>query len=261
MNIIAVDDESLALEGVLNGLKKAVPGAAVRGFRDPSEALEDTENEPADVAFLDIEMREISGIELAGRLKEQNPRINIIFTTGYKEYMEDAFDIHASGYIMKPVTPDKLKKELEQLRFPVESAKDHIIVKTFGEFGLFIEGQAVTFLYQKSKELLAVLIDACGNVMTNARLIEMLWQDDEGSGSHASYLRNLISDLTSTLKKYGADDIIVRRRGVIGIDKTGLSCDYYDYLDGKISGAENADEYLSQYAWAEPTREALRSKQ
>ena len=261
MNIIAVDDESLALEGVMIGLKKAVPGASVRGFRDPSEALEDTKNVPADVAFLDIEMREISGIELAGKLKEQNPRINIIFTTGYKEYMEDAFDIHASGYIMKPVTPDKLRKEIEQLRFPVENTENRIIVQTFGEFGLFINGQAVTFLYQKSKELLAILIDACGNLMTNDRLIEMLWLDDEGSGSHASYLRNLISDLTSTLKKYNAEDIIVRRRGVIGINKNDLSCDYYDYLDGKKQIPENAGEYLSKYAWAEPTREVLRGKQ
>ena len=223
MKIIVVDDESLALDGIMMGLEKVCPTADVRGFRDPVEALEQMKNEPADVAFLDIEMRDISGLELAVKLTGLNPKINIILTTGYKDYMEEAFDIHVSGYIMKPVTPDKLKKELEHLRYPIEDDKKRMIIQQTGGFNLFIDGQAIVFSYQKTNELMAALVEADGTMIETAKLAQILWEDDKDGSAHASYLRNLISDLTTTLKKYDVDDVIVRRRGLIGIDKSKLS--------------------------------------
>ncbi|MDD3369350.1 MAG: response regulator [Lachnospiraceae bacterium] len=107
MRIIAVDDERIALEGLISAIKKVVP-EEIRGFRSSEEALQYVKNNPVDVAFLDIEMREMNGVTLAKHLKAICHSINIIFTTGYGEYRECAFALHASGYVTKPVTPEKI---------------------------------------------------------------------------------------------------------------------------------------------------------
>ena len=107
MVIFAVDDERLALESLIGAVRKCVPEAEIFGFRKASEALEAAQEKKADIAFLDIEMRETNGISLADKLIERNPKVNIIFTTGYSEYAGKAFELHASGYILKPVTVEK----------------------------------------------------------------------------------------------------------------------------------------------------------
>ena len=48
-----------------------------------------------------------------------NPRINIIFLTGHSEYTAEALALHCSGYILKPLTPEKIRQEIEHLRYPV----------------------------------------------------------------------------------------------------------------------------------------------
>lgn len=102
MNIIAVDDEALALGYMLKILKEAAPGSRFKGFEDPFAALDYLRENPVDIAFLDIEMYGLNGIELAKRFKEAAPSVKIIFSTGFPDYALDAFSVHASGYLLKP---------------------------------------------------------------------------------------------------------------------------------------------------------------
>ena len=134
MNILAVDDEKIALEGLIQSIQKVVPDAEVAGFRRGDLAMEYASKNPVDVAFLDIEMRGENGLELAKKIKEIYPNRNIVFTTGYSEYAGEAFGMHASGYVMKPVTPEKIEKELGELRHPVETSKNRVSCRTFGNF-------------------------------------------------------------------------------------------------------------------------------
>lgn len=113
--IIAVDDERLALEGLLSAIHKAEPGANVLGFRNPDEALEYARVNHPDVAFLDMELRTTTGIEVGKKLRKMNDAIGIIFQTGFREYMDDATRMHANGYILKPVTAEKVQEELTKL--------------------------------------------------------------------------------------------------------------------------------------------------
>ena len=88
-------------------------------------------------------MRGMNGIEFAKNLKVQNPKLNIIFATGYDEYTKDAFSLHASGYIMKPVTAEKIAEEIEDLRHPMEEKKQQstapvLKVQTFGNFEVYV---------------------------------------------------------------------------------------------------------------------------
>ncbi len=94
-------------------VKKAKPDAEVWSFDDQDALLEDAEDSGCDVAFLDIHMRGMNGVEVAKRLKEINRKMNIIFVTGFSEYKADAMDMKASGYIMKPVTVDDVKRSLK----------------------------------------------------------------------------------------------------------------------------------------------------
>ena len=64
MKIIAVDDEKIALQGLLMSIEKAAPDAKVTGFRYASDVIEYMKNEHCDVAFLDIEMKGMNGVEL-----------------------------------------------------------------------------------------------------------------------------------------------------------------------------------------------------
>lgn len=77
MNILAVDDEKLALEVLVNAIPEIVPDADIYSFRKPSEAMELAADIPCDIAYLDIKMRGMTGLELAKRLKDINGKINI----------------------------------------------------------------------------------------------------------------------------------------------------------------------------------------
>ena len=156
MKIIAVDDEKIALEGLLDMIREVVPDAKLNGFEYPEDALEFAESNEYNIAFLDVEMAGMSGVELAEQLKFRNPEINIIFATGFEEYRKEAYDLHASGYLTKPITAEKVKRELNDLRRPIVKQK-RVRVQTFGNFEVYIDNCPVAFKYNKTKELLAYL--------------------------------------------------------------------------------------------------------
>ena len=92
-------------------------------------------------------MRGVSGIDVAKQLKEIIPDINIIFVTGYDEYTKDAMAMHASGYIEKPVTAGKVRKETEDLRYPLPAENEpRLKFQCFGNFEVYDRtGKAGTF--------------------------------------------------------------------------------------------------------------------
>ncbi|WP_026499527.1 response regulator [Butyrivibrio sp. WCD2001] len=255
MRIIAIDDEDLALEGCMNAIKKAIPGAQVEGFTSGKAALEKVVDIKPQIAFLDVEMRTDNGVEVAKRLQVINPRINIIFVTGYSEYMKEAFALYASGYIMKPVTPAKIKSEFEHLRFPIETEKNaKLRIHTFGEFEAFTkDGLPLEFAYSKTKELLAVLIDANGAMRTFDQIMDRIWQDEDDPSGHRSYMRNLFADMSRIFNENDCVNALIRRRGEAGINKEYFDCDYFNYLAGQREDSGFAGEYMNQYSWAEPT--------
>lgn len=92
MNIIAVDDEKLALRDLTQILELVLPEASVSGFRTPQKALAHAWAVPVDIAFLDVEMKGMNGLELAKQLKDIRGRTNIVFATGFSQYAVDALD-------------------------------------------------------------------------------------------------------------------------------------------------------------------------
>ena len=251
MKILALDDEFLGLEGLCSTIKEVEPNAELHSFQDATEALEDASTWIPDIAFLDIEMRTDNGIDVAIKLKDINPQINIIFVTGYSDYMKQAFSIYASGYVLKPVLPEQIHQELEHLRYPILEKK-RIYIHTFGDFEIFGDGKPINFAYSKSKELLAILIDAQGITCNMAKIEDLLWENDYND--HRAYIRNLIADIRRTLRKFDSEDLIIRSHNQIAIDASKIECDYFEYLKKNPQALKAFNgEYMNQYSWAEST--------
>ena len=249
MKIIAVDDERIALEGLLDVIAEAAPGAQLNGFEYPEDALSFVDENDCNIAFLDVEMAVMSGVELAEQLKLRNPDINIIFATGFEEYRKEAYDLHASGYLTKPITVEKVKKELADLRRPiVKSAR--LRVQAFGNFEVFIDETPIAFKYSKTKELFAYLVDRKGALCTLAELQAVLFEDD---GGHEAYMKSLRRDLIGILTLLGCENAIAQQRGKLGVIPDRLECDYYDWCNGKRKNGTWQGEYMVQYSWSEYT--------
>ncbi len=264
MNIMVVDDERVAREGICDILSEIVPDANIQTFEKSDEALNAAKSTTFDVALLDIMMEPYDGIEVAGVLAERHPRINIIFTTGFDGFTKEAMELHASGYITKPVTKKKLDREFSMLRFPVEEKtkkEPPLRAHCFGNFDFYIRGNSPSFSYSKSKELLAYLIDRQGTVCTNGEIASVLGDEESGDELGYSYLNGIRRDLAKVFEEAGFPDVLIRTRGGMRLDTTRIACDYYDLLEGK-PGAVDAynGEYMIQYSWAELTNGELWKK-
>lgn len=257
MRIIAVDDEKIALESLSSAIKAIVTEDEVVSFRYPEDALEYARENACDIAFLDIEMVGMSGVELAEELKKYNSEINIVFCTGYGNYRDAAFELHASGYLMKPITPEKVKHELENLRRPIFEKK-RLKVQTFGNFEVYIDGKPLAFKYRRTKELFAYLVDRVGAMCTVGEITGIIFEDE---GGREDYFQKLRRDLLSTLEEVGCANAIVHKRGMLGVVVSEIQCDYYDCLSGKKDFSScYFGEYMSQYSFAEYTNAQLNAK-
>ena len=226
MRILLVDDEPLQLLRLTEAVKKTLPADNVfLSYSNPVLAWEENNETPVDIAFLDIDMPVLNGILLAKKLKTVNPQVNVIFVTAYNEYALDAYKLHASGYVTKPVNLEKIREELDGLRYPVEmKSTKKLQVKCFGNFEVFAGGVPVKFSRKKSKELFAYLIDREGAAVNVNELNAILWEEDK-----RSYFRNLIADIQASLKTVGAEEVFIKRRNECFIDPTKIDCDAYEY--------------------------------
>lgn len=118
-NIIMVDDNKIILNGGLPIIEEVIPNASVTGFTKPSEAVEFAKTNRVMLAFLDIEMGSVSGLDVCRALLKINPRTNVVFLTAYKEYSFDAWSTGACGFMLKPLSPEEVKNQLKKLRYPV----------------------------------------------------------------------------------------------------------------------------------------------
>jgi DNA-binding LytR/AlgR family response regulator len=118
---LIAEDEPLLAQGLKDALALAWPELQVIALAPNGiEALRLAETERPDVAFLDIRMPGLTGLEvaaeLADRLNEGEPVPRIVFVTAYDEYALKAFDLAAVDYLQKPVSAERLAKAVERLK-------------------------------------------------------------------------------------------------------------------------------------------------
>ena len=147
MKAIAVDDEIYMLETLQEAVSTSSDIETVEAFSSCSAALAYATENPVDIAFLDINMRGIGGLGLAEKLLELQPRCKIVFCTGYEEYALDAIQLRCSGYLMKPVTAEDIKAELQDLRYPIFEKKNYLLYfRCFGAFEVFNQNNELVLI-------------------------------------------------------------------------------------------------------------------
>ena len=250
MIAITVDDERPMLAALTAAVSASPDISSVAEFTTCSAALEWAENNPVDVAFLDISMRGMGGLKLAEKIVELHPDCRIIFCTGYPQYALDAIQLHVSGYLLKPITVEEVQKELDYIKG--RKAKEKLLsVQCFGSFQVMAQGRPLNFKRSKSKELLAVLIDRKGAGVTAKEICAVMWPEDGNDSKNINYLYQLFSDLRHALELAGAADILLQNGYAYAVDVERIDCDYYSYLD--TGRPEFHGEYMLQYSWAEGT--------
>ncbi len=261
MYTLTVDDRELTVKLLLSILQKVDPKGTHIGATCPEDALAQIGDVPLDVAFLDVEMPgEINGLDLGRRLRRIFPKLNIVIITGYKEYAIEAFNLDASGYLLKPITEGAVEHQLSVLRFGQEKKiEEKVLIRCFGTFEVFFNGEPVDFSYSKSKELLACLVDRHGAICSNDTMIGCLWPEESSNKQTKARIRKYVKDLRDTFASIGITDIIRHKDRVgVGLDIARMDCDYFRYLEGD-PGAIRAfnGRYMVQYAFADETRAEL----
>lgn len=139
MKIVVCDDDRIVREQLISLIRGQEPDAEIITFKTGEDMVKSLED--FDISFLDIEMKEISGIDIAKHMREEQEKWSkeksiIIFVTGYREYMEEAFDVNAFHYLVKPVDEKKFhtvfSRALKEISAKTEQKKLSVIIKCSG---------------------------------------------------------------------------------------------------------------------------------
>ena len=211
MVTLTVDDQ----EDSVKVMKYMLENIDPNGIHLTASTMEEAFNkidESVQIIFLDIEMPGLNGIEGASVLKKKYPRLNIIFVTGHPRYIYEAFPLHPSGFLTKPISMQDIIDELEELRFPLP--KYEIKVQC-SPFGVFVDDKPFYFYAAKTAELLAYLIYKDGIYCDNQELCMVLWGEDMRKSGR---LRQLIMELRGFFENTSSENILLKRYGAIGLD-------------------------------------------
>ena len=212
MKVIVLDRDNQKLEFLKSAVLKARPDASVRLFQDTDRLLEAVRDLVPDVAFLRIEMEPLNGIILGRVLSGMFPKLNLIFMADSNQYAADAIKLRPSGYLSEPITEEIIGEELSRLRYEPDPKTR---IKLLENQEVMAGEKILDFKYSKTRTLMKYLIVRNGTVFSTDEIEQYLWQGDR---NHKSYLRNILADLSSSLKAAGCEDVLIRRRGQVGIN-------------------------------------------
>ncbi|MGM8213105.1 response regulator [Virgibacillus sp. W0430] len=211
MKAILIDDEQLALDFLERQIKK------ISTLHIKAKLLYFDMNEhknllyKVDVVFLDIEMPEINGIELAEMMLEENPGLSIIFVTAYNDYALKAFELNALDYVLKPVRLERLQATIERIEnrsnylFSQTIKRDQPLrVNVCKELTFQLENNErlqIKWRTAKARELFLFLLHHEGKTKHKSELIELLWEDFDQEKAY-SQLYTAIYHIRKTLRPY-----------------------------------------------------------
>lgn len=259
---LAIDDESLALSDLTNSLQEADPEGIIYAYTSPTEAISAISQGQfsPDIAFFDIQIRNWTGMQLAVELRKLLPRLEIVFVTAYPQYALESYSLHIRGYLMKPVTAQAIREELDVISgvSKDEESSNAVQVNCFGNFEVFYLGVPLRFPRSKSKELFAYLVYRKGTACSVKEIATVLFEDREYDIALKNQMETFKSDLFKTLRKINCENILLKSHNRLSIDVNKIDCDFYQLLQGNREAINSfTGEFMSQYSWAEPTAAAL----
>lgn len=253
MKTIFVDDELWMLMQFKTECSDIPDIELVGEFTSAEEALEYARKNPVEFALLDIEMPKMNGVELAKELRKINEDVIIVFVSAHKKYLEDFINVKADYYVLKPYDRQDVVDVIERALLLSKRLKKRVFMRTFGTFEVFVDGRPVYFRYSKAKELLALMVDKRGAILTPQEALFNIWEERDYDTNSPSVWRVTMMRLRQILEQESIDDILCEdnSRGKY-LDIARFDCDLYEMLDGNKKAAAFFDgKYMTDYSWAE----------
>lgn len=282
LKVVLLDDERPSLNVLSQFIGAREDVQIVGTYTDPSELLKDVDRLRPDLAFLDIEMPEMNGLELAARMLKIREDIELVFVTAYRQYALEAFRVSAVDYLLKPVEPELLHRTLDR----VQKRKGKAVTATavpkagprivcFGGFEIYKEDQAepVRFPTVKAEELFAYLLVNRNTTVSKWTLCDRLWPEVPSADKVEHKLHVTMHRMKKTLRENGIGVHISSQRGFYRME-CDETCDYvqFEQAVADMTNAENGDpEALAKtielykgplfanrdYDWCEAERERM----
>ncbi|MGE7132427.1 response regulator [Lysinibacillus xylanilyticus] len=235
--MIVMDDEPLALVNMEKKLKEFNSIEVIKSFTTAKDLLAEGPSLDFQVAFLDVEMPGMNGLEIARLLKEWNKNIFIVFVTAYRDYAVQAFEIHSIDYLLKPISKARLETtinriqellHLENKSTPLQIRnKPELTIQCFGGFVVLHNNKAVHWRTLKTKELFAFLFSNLNNHVPRDTIIDSLWVDTEFKKARVQ-LHTTVSYLRTTLSALGYSEVIQYANGSYILQLEDFQCDAHD---------------------------------
>ncbi len=260
MKTIIVDDERYGRETLQTACIGLEDIEIIGCFSSALEAVEFAKSNWVELAFLDVEMPKMNGLEASEKLRQINPEMIVIFVSAHDNYMPDAFGRHnADYYIIKPYTQRDIIAVVSRAKLLSRRFAKRIYIETFGRFNVYLDGKPVTFTSQDAKELLALLVDRRGTALSTQEAFMTMWEDREYNRSTVVSLHKALRKLKDTLDKEGIGDLIIQLSpSEHRIDTDLFDCDYYQFLAGSPDAKKKyADHYMDNWSWGEETAAML----
>jgi two-component system LytT family response regulator len=186
LKAIIVDNEEPAINVLKILLEKTGQVTVIDSFLSAAAALSGLKKAKPDVAFLDIEMPETNGLELAKTIVAMDSEIEIIFVTAYDQYALDAFRVNALDYLLKPMSFEDVEHTVVRLikRKGLLARADNTLsgngrIYCFGKFSVYgtASKQPVKWRTSKTEELFAYMLQNLEKEVPKWRICEALWPE------------------------------------------------------------------------------------
>ena len=258
MRTIIVDDEPWMLKQFESECIGMADVEIIGMFRSPEKALTFASVNRVELAFLDIEMPGMNGMTLATELRKIQPEMVVIFVSAYESYMAAAFRTHGADYfIMKPYEKKDVENAVNRARLLSGRLRKSIMARTFGRFDLFLHGKPLAFPDEKTKELMALLIDRRGGTLTADAACRALFPDMTAEQGGIQ-LHRAWKQLKEALAPGKCDDVVEKNAGGAFLHTDAIDCDLYQYMDGNMKAIRQyAGQYMTGYGWARAMQREL----
>lgn len=286
MKAFVVDDEELACKQLKKMLRETGVFQSIYSFTDPEQAHDEAAKQKPDVVFLDIEMPEINGIELAEALQADDENIQVVFTTAYDEFAIKAFELNAIDYLLKPMLKPRLEKAVDRLLKNLQTIKpdeqpkvEQYGIECFDSLKFYkIENGVKTYIPVKwrtsrARELYAYLLKEHDRFVSKETLIDLLWPGvDTAKGTTQLY--TTIYQIRKLMEKLPINHHIIKNDIGYSLTLTGIAIDVEQWEEDlvQLPKLERSsykkyiqlfktykNHYFEEYGylWAEPERVRL----
>lgn len=262
MRAVIVDDERLAVVRLQQILENRADVEIVGAFTRYSELLREFKRLRPDVAFLDIDMPGMNGLELAAALLEMDEDLEIVFITAYDQYALEAFRVNALDYLLKPVDESVLDHTVRRIikrkaRQPANKTDAPVKIQCFGQYLVprLEDGKSVDFPTAKAEELLAFLLVHREMNISKWMICESLWPEHEPRKAEQN-LHTTVFRMKKTLLENGIHIHLSSKKGFYHF-QLQEACDYVRFEELRQQGTEllakspaEAEQVLRMYKGA-----------